>query len=107
MLFCNGTATTELYALSLHDALPICPLVQPGALALVAHEGHGVPARRADPPDGDADDRTGPGEHRKSTRLNSSHANISYAAFCLTKKVQPHAGRDDAAHHPPHTGRPH
>src|SRR3712207_7362969 len=43
----------------------------------------GVPLRRHDV---DLGDRRCPGRDRKSTRLNSSHANISYAAFCLTKK---------------------
>src|SRR5215510_16006879 len=66
--FFNDTATTEIYTLSLHDALPIsrrptCP-------------------RRRCPP------RRGPGPppDRKSTRLNSSHVAISYAVFCLKKK---------------------
>src|SRR3712207_7846844 len=85
--FFNDTATTEIYTLSLHDALPIFAqewLSSPrhqqnllrnlqaphlvrkgrpqGSLALVLHQD------------------------RKSTRLNSSHANISYAVFCLKKK---------------------
>src|SRR5690349_24846671 len=70
--FFNDTATTEIYTLSLHDALPISkskppmpekrlPCVIPGSL---------LPER----PD------------RKSTRLNSSHVEISYAVFCLKKK---------------------
>src|SRR3712207_8361527 len=90
--FFNDTATTEIYTLSLHDALPISghgagigrvlqpavrvgdgvavqvlDEVQPGGVG-IAHAAHGS----------DAD--------RKSTRLNSSHANISYAVFCLKKK---------------------
>src|SRR2546429_2948403 len=77
--FFNDTATTEIYTLSLHDALPIW------VRAL-----HGRPRL---PPGGRADrhDR-GPGlvrQHRadrKSTRLNSSHGYISYAVFCLKKK---------------------
>src|SRR5579875_4025127 len=66
--FFNDTATTEIYTLSLHDALPIS---RPPA---------GRP--RADRP------RRGDGERRdrKSTRLNSSHTVISYAVFCLKKK---------------------
>src|SRR5258707_13669014 len=77
--FFNDTATTEIYTLSLHDALPIC-------LLLVRLRRAGAPAavlpvrtatrRRAGHRRGD----------RKSTRLNSSHANISYAVFCLKKK---------------------
>src|SRR5471030_3420370 len=67
--FFNDTATTEIYTLSLHDALPIFRLRAPGrgAGAGAALAGH-------------------PGEDRKSTRLNSSHLGISYAVFCLKKK---------------------
>src|SRR5436853_1209078 len=73
--FFNDTATTEIYTLSLHDALPISPLV-------VALED--VADRLAMPPD----DACGIGDRpdRKSTRLNSSHLGISYAVFCLKKK---------------------
>src|SRR3712207_7526791 len=90
--FFNDTATTEIYTLSLHDALPISR-----------------PARHPQPREGlprrgvrvSADDFSQhvevqrPGGRcvhawrrpdRKSTRLNSSHANISYAVFCLKKK---------------------
>src|SRR3712207_8961373 len=89
--FFNDTATTEIYTLSLHDALPIfrrecaeCDLRRrrepwhPG----FTHEGlrcyDGGWFRR------DCGSRT---LDRKSTRLNSSHANISYAVFCLKKKI--------------------
>src|SRR3712207_9471251 len=81
--FFNDTATTEIYTLSLHDALPICPGPVPDT-----RRRRTQPARRADR-DGRAD-RPFLGVHRradrKSTRLNSSHANISYAVFCLKKK---------------------
>src|SRR3712207_8703894 len=96
--FFNDTATTEIYTLSLHDALPIfadredlpegrragdrgvlaragrhrCPLLGPTA--------GGIPAER---PSTEGDLLI---TDRKSTRLNSSHANISYAVFCLKKK---------------------
>src|SRR2546428_2698520 len=72
--FFNDTATTEIYTLSLHDALPISPRARiDGADRLgLAHRPH----ERADPRVGD----------RKSTRLNSSHDQISYAVFCLKKK---------------------
>src|SRR5215475_14727039 len=65
--FFNDTATTEIYTLSLHDALPIwtrprCP-----------HRYTGGRCARSSP-------------DRKSTRLNSSHVKISYAVFCLKKK---------------------
>src|SRR6266542_5364068 len=66
--FFNDTATTEIYTLSLHDALPICSR---GSLGL--RRDHVWPA--ATPP-----------SDRKSTRLNSSHGSISYAVFCLKKK---------------------
>src|SRR2546422_10928702 len=78
--FFNDTATTEIYTLSLHDALPIFPyddLVefwqQLRAFGFVSSRS--APANRAK----DASDR-------KSTRLNSSHGYISYAVFCLKKK---------------------
>src|SRR6266550_6224951 len=69
--FFTDTATTEIYTLSLHDALPICCA------------------------SGGCEDRncfntpvtTGPIADRKSTRLNSSHGYISYAVFCLKKKT--------------------
>src|SRR2546430_12646714 len=72
--FFNDTATTEIYTLSLHDALPIFPRERMEAAAAAA----GVEL------EGVAD-----GGHfldRKSTRLNSSHSQISYAVFCLKKK---------------------
>src|SRR2546426_9184578 len=76
--FFNDTATTEIYTLSLHDALPIWALDQPSPFPLppqftAAAMARGVLAvyRSLD---------------RKSTRLNSSHLVISYAVFCLKKK---------------------
>src|SRR3712207_8288668 len=79
--FFNDTATTEIYTLSLHDALPIFP-ARPAAALVGRHGVHPVPPHAAHlhprPPGQRAD--------RKSTRLNSSHANISYAVFCLKKK---------------------
>src|SRR5256885_12318228 len=71
--FFNDTATTEIYTLSLHDALPISPL--PGHGRSVKRE----PLHGRDPWHGSRLDR-------KSTRLNSSHLVISYAVFCLKKK---------------------
>src|SRR3712207_7471761 len=93
--FFNDTATTEIYTLSLHDALPILRPGQPRH-ALPEHERlRGQVRRRArarpDPGRG-RDPAHDPGDpralhrDRKSTRLNSSHANISYAVFCLKKK---------------------
>src|SRR5256885_5124291 len=94
--FFNDTATTEIYTLSLHDALPIyegaaisgayCrPLsyaeklvVMASMLEKVKRDGELKNLRRVEPGPGDED--------RKSTRLNSSHLVISYAVFCLKKK---------------------
>src|SRR3712207_7032178 len=83
VFFFNDTATTEIYTLSLHDALPISRLRASagwrarcgGRSARPSHDRRG---NRVCRPSGRKD--------RKSTRLNSSHANISYAAFCLKKK---------------------
>src|SRR3712207_7908207 len=101
LFFFNDTATTEIYTLSLHDALPISPafsiprkfvpqlttcteLIErdssstPLASNAVSVTGAGSPGNNDAPSD------------RKSTRLNSSHANISYAVFCLKKKKIQH-----------------
>src|SRR2546427_899001 len=79
--FFNDTATTEIYTLSLHDALPIWVKVLGIASANASATG-----RRS------ANDwprlprTTFRRKDRKSTRLNSSHSQISYAVFCLKKK---------------------
>src|SRR5260221_3092630 len=101
VFFFNDTATTEIYTLSLHDALPISshrkppgapqngpltsqlkvdPVVPvqenvPLRLPLNARPGESMRAKEMVPSD------------RKSTRLNSSHTVISYAVFCLKKKT--------------------
>src|SRR5258708_39952035 len=78
--FFNDTATTEIYTLSLHDALPICrshrmaPSDWPRALRLRMTSSSSTGAI-----------------DRKSTRLNSSHQIISYAVFCLKKKKEANA----------------
>src|SRR5688572_32072236 len=69
--FFNDTATTEIYTLSLHDALPI---LTRSPITGVCSTGGRVRAA------------LGPRSDRKSTRLNSSHSQISYAVFCLKKK---------------------
>src|SRR6266850_4626654 len=74
--FFNDTATTEIYTLSLHDALPISRDCAGGS------SGSRWRPRRRDA----GDDRAGAAD-RKSTRLNSSHLVISYAVFCLKKKT--------------------
>src|SRR3989442_10137689 len=71
--FFNDTATTEIYTLSLHDALPIWDRVG---------EVEGADTTPDEALDGAAECLV----DRKSTRLNSSHVRISYAVFCLKKK---------------------
>src|SRR3712207_8833739 len=87
--FFNDTATTEIYTLSLHDALPISvcgarplptssPVSRSSATTLVLWVLESIPSTTSRRDIADSQDR-------KSTRLNSSHANISYAVFCLKK----------------------
>src|SRR3712207_7182901 len=96
--FFNDAATSEIYTLSLHDALPIFAAAddRPDRLRRPRLPGRDrrplVLTKRA----AGRSDRAGlaregsapsaPCRDRKSTRLNSSHANISYAVFCLQKK---------------------
>src|SRR6266480_6752469 len=77
--FFNDTATTEIYTLSLHDALPISGRLR---------------ARARCRPDSRSPGRASPDRprDRKSTRLNSSHMSISYAVFCLKKKNEKSKG---------------
>src|SRR3712207_9006600 len=85
IFFFNDTATTEIYTLSLHDALPISP---PGHRhpPTSVHAADRVRARDRHAPASAGVRELVRGGDRKSTRLNSSHANISYAVFCLKKK---------------------
>src|SRR3712207_8201740 len=98
LFFFNDTATTEIYTLSLHDALPICGVEAGRAVA----ELEAASIRQGDVHPGEHRTTSSPGgpraraaqvvlaqasADRKSTRLNSSHANISYAVFCLKKKT--------------------
>src|SRR5258708_38147915 len=88
LFFFNDTATTEIYTLSLHDALPIShPLrrVHRRDAGAVHRLGAGQLRRRRGRRAGPHGVRVG-AEDRKSTRLNSSHQIISYAVFCLKKK---------------------
>src|SRR5438034_11031011 len=73
--FFNDPATTEIYTLSLHDALPICRCCCSRSSRSPA-TGSPLPGRA----------RPWRAIDRKSTRLNSSHTVISYAVFCLKKK---------------------
>src|SRR2546427_8549106 len=83
--FFNDTATTEIYTLSLHDALPIFFCLAQQSLDDVSNfdippdHGHELSLTRS------LGNITA---DRKSTRLNSSHSQISYAVFCLKKKKQ-------------------
>src|SRR3712207_8649667 len=101
IFFFNDTATTEIYTLSLHDALPISfnADLPHGFNTTNVHFHGGTSARAASLTMCCA--RWSPARvmisrsrsrpitlDRKSTRLNSSHANISYAVFCLKKKKQ-------------------
>src|SRR3712207_7656251 len=106
MFFFNDTATTEIYTLSLHDALPI---FRSGDRTASAVDQPNV-KQKASAPDSRnsiSNSRSAmgfgwriswysrcslsvplPPSDRKSTRLNSSHANISYAVFCLKKNIK-------------------
>src|SRR3989442_14148843 len=80
--FFNDTATTEIYTLSLHDALPISSSWIAGMITVLLRHG-GLSFVLAGWAFFSLD--------RKSTRLNSSHVRISYAVFCLKKKKTPEA----------------
>src|SRR2546421_9344616 len=103
--FFNDTATTEIYTLSLHDALPISEPqgmeLSRGAMALMRTSNPALNAKtfvdvRRDPT---APAMTVEGD-RKSTRLNSSHDQISYAVFCLKKKKKNDTERKMAPQQP-------
>src|SRR5256885_17260762 len=85
--FFNDTATTEIYTLSLHDALPILDRSEAQRLldALRASEKN-LQTWRFAKKKADVRKRSDLEKDRKSTRLNSSHLVISYAVFCLKKK---------------------
>src|SRR3712207_8406399 len=104
--FFNDTATTEIYTLSLHDALPIScrneletgarnarDATAPRCVGRTIQPGVRWPRFRRS--------STGRPQRtdRKSTRLNSSHANISYAVFCLKKKTLYHSLSNIPHHH--------
>src|SRR5256885_12182615 len=95
--FFNDTATTEIYTLSLHDALPICgegSTVPGGRWNVAANYALAAGHRAKAIHDGSfvwADY----GPDRKSTRLNSSHLVISYAVFCLKTKNLTRAPHDN------------
>src|SRR5690606_41275759 len=89
LFFFNDPATTELYTLSLHDALPICFSTFCAARLRACawrttSSASRLPKSTFSLSQSSSRDRTM--EDRKSTRLNSSHVKISYAVFCLKKK---------------------
>src|SRR3712207_9251669 len=93
VFFFNDTATTEIYTLSLHDALPIYALfslaleiTRTWTASLSPITWITTPQKRVAVAPKCAHASRGYQKDRKSTRLNSSHANISYAVFCLKKK---------------------
>src|SRR3989442_7282253 len=99
--FFNDTATTEIYTLSLHDALPIwsCAAEDSGELNAPPR---GVVGKTVEWGPRIADTRPGGprggafNSDRKSTRLNSSHVRISYAVFCLKKRFNRRSHARDA-----------
>src|SRR5690606_40441165 len=86
--FFTATATTEIYTLSLHDALPILA-GSTGAFSASVSAGSTASLRAAF--------STAALLDRKSTRLNSSHVKISYAVFCLKKKNKMKPTHDEVA----------
>src|SRR2546427_11034392 len=98
LFFFNDTATTEIYTLSLHDALPISrhsgPFPKPPTWPWPGSPREPGRGRPCGPDSHCAGSGAAPCRHggparcqdRKSTRLNSSHSQISYAVFCLKKK---------------------
>src|SRR2546421_5373982 len=90
--FFNDTATTEIYTLSLHDALPISDLPKTRSGKIMRRLLKDIAAGRAL-----GDVTTLADADRKSTRLNSSHDQISYAVFCLKKKKKQDKPADGVA----------
>src|SRR2546428_4653790 len=96
--FFNDTATTEIYTLSLHDALPIflrwriLNVPNPRISMLCCSDSAALTASRKESTTRD----------RKSTRLNSSHDQISYAVFCLKKKKHTHITTNTCLAHTVH-----
>src|SRR2546430_13811726 len=93
--FFNDTATTEIYTLSLHDALPICLGTQfwandPNHTKPLLVEFDELPHGICRTQQAGFGECRGAVRDRKSTRLNSSHSQISYAVFCLKKKKVNH-----------------
>src|SRR3989442_2886853 len=93
--FFNDTATTEIYTLSLHDALPISARWRPtsrSARSWTRQTGSSTISLIL--------------RDRKSTRLNSSHVRISYAVFCLKKKITTASDLAPSTHKSPYDSAP-
>src|SRR3712207_7701378 len=86
IFFFNDTATTEIYTLSLHDALPIYAPHLHHPVRRLHRDAELHPLQLRPRVEQRPQSTLQIGADRKSTRLNSSHANISYAVFCLKKK---------------------
>src|SRR5437899_9672092 len=105
LFFFKAPATTDLYTLSLHDALPILRAFRGQGrwerLAIQYRLAEAAEKPRAGPPKprlrraGDPATRDEALADRKSTRLNSSHLGISYAVFCLKKKKTKNKNQSD------------
>src|SRR5690348_17743806 len=99
------TAPTDIYTLSLHDALPIFPTAYRDLVSYqfrlgprrlwscLGHQWNSVVERMRSRCCWSASQCANWASDRKSTRLNSSHPSISYAVFCLKKKKTPHTHR--------------
>src|SRR2546430_11922375 len=90
--FFNDTATTEIYTLSLHDALPISETPDCRNAAARCDSASNIPRRLDVQSESILTSFKRLDRDRKSTRLNSSHSQISYAVFCLKKKKRYHIG---------------
>src|SRR3989442_7679023 len=98
--FFNDTATTEIYTLSLHDALPISLRGRAdtsGQTKFIGRERNQAQLNPEISVTGDV--RASAQRDRKSTRLNSSHVRISYAVFCLKKKNNLHSACLESSRH--------
>src|SRR5688572_32545001 len=98
VFFLNAPATAEIYTLSLHDALPIFLSGDRGALDELLERCAEEDVRARDIPAAIASHSAYVEGDRKSTRLNSSHSQISYAVFCLKKKNQERDAREGQQH---------
>src|SRR5439155_14518716 len=105
LFFFTDPATTEIYTLSLHDALPIsnrCATMSPATVtsSVSCSDSQVSTSGRSSTNRWSSTSQVGQsepcGEDRKSTRLNSSHVAISYAVFCLKKKKKNMTSRRDA-----------